>query len=191
MGPGTPLVVQWLRLHGPKAGGPGLIPGQGTRSHMPQLKKERKRNGARLCRSISCRWNVGTTYSEKLRCVCVPVCSAGSCHSVVSNSLWPHEPQHTRPSCPSPTPRVYPNSCPLSRWCHPAILSSVIPFSSCPQSFPTSGSFQMSQLFTSGGQNIGVSASASVLPMNTIKSPATLSEGIPNLCPRGITEAGT
>ena len=68
--------------------------------------------------------------------------------SVVSDSLWPHEPQHARPSCPSPTPRVYPNSCPLSRWCHPRISSSVIPFSSCPESFPASESFPMSQLFT-------------------------------------------
>jgi len=88
-------------------------------------------------------------------------------HSVVSNSLWPHEPQHTRPPCPSPIPRVHPNPCPLSQWCHPTISSSVIPFSSCPQSFPSSGSFQMSQLFTSGGQSIGVSASTAVLPMNT------------------------
>ena len=88
-------------------------------------------------------------------------------HSVVSDSLRPHEPQHARPPCPSPTPRVHPNSCPLSRWCHPTISSFVVPFSSWPQSFPTSGSFQMSQLFASGGQSIGVSASASVLPMNT------------------------
>ena len=88
-------------------------------------------------------------------------------HSVVSDSLRPRESQHTRPPCPSPTPGVYPNSCPSSRWCHPAILSSVIPFSSCPQSLPASGSFPMSQLFTWGGQSIGVSASASVLPMNT------------------------
>ena len=87
-------------------------------------------------------------------------------HSVVSNSLWAHEPQHARPPCPSPAAGVYLNSCPLSRWCHPTISSSVIPFSSCLQSFPTSGSFQMSQLFASGGQSIGVSASASVLPMN-------------------------
>ena len=72
-----------------------------------------------------------------------------------------------RPLCPSPTPGVHPNSCPLSRWCHPAISSSVVPFSSCPQSFPASGSFQMSQLFTSGSQNNGVSASTSVLPVNT------------------------
>ena len=87
--------------------------------------------------------------------------------SVVSNSLQPHEPQHARPPCPSPTPGVFSNSCPLSRWCHPAISSSVIPFSSCPQSLPESGSFPMSQLFASGGQSTGVSASASVLPMNT------------------------
>ena len=86
-------------------------------------------------------------------------------HSVVSNSLRPHEPQHARLPCPSPTPRVYPNSCPLSRWCHPTISSSVIPFSSHLQSFPASGSFPMSQFFTSGGQ-IGASAIASVLPMN-------------------------
>ena len=86
---------------------------------------------------------------------------------VRSNSLQPHETQHARPPCPSPTPRVYPNPCPLSRWCHPTILSSVVPFSSCPQSFPASGSFPMSQLFASGGQSIGVSASTSVLPMNT------------------------
>ena len=88
-------------------------------------------------------------------------------HSVVSDSLWPHEPQHTRPPCPTPTPRVHPNPCPWSWWCHPTISSSVIPFSSCPQSFPASGSFQISQLFASVSQNIGISASTSVLPMNT------------------------
>ena len=87
--------------------------------------------------------------------------------SVMSDSLRPHGPQHARPPCPSPTPGVHPNPCPLSQWCHPTISSSVIPFSSCLQSFPTSGPFQMSQLFASGGQIIGVSASASVLPMNT------------------------
>ena len=86
---------------------------------------------------------------------------------VVSDSLWPHELQHARPPCPSQTPGVYLNSCPSSWWCHPAISSSVIPFSSHLQSFPESGSFQTSQLFRSGGQSIGVSASASVLPMNT------------------------
>ena len=80
----------------------------------------------------------------------------------MSDSLQPHESQHTRPPCPSPTPGAYSNSCPSSRWCHPAILSSVVPFSSCPKSLPASGSFPMSQLFASGGQSIGVSASASV-----------------------------
>ena len=87
--------------------------------------------------------------------------------SVMSNSLWPHEPQHARPPYSSPTPGVYPNPCPLSRWCHPTISSSVVPFSSCLQSFPASGSFQMSQLFAWGGQSTGVSASRSVLPVNT------------------------
>ena len=85
--------------------------------------------------------------------------------SVVSHSLRPHELQHARPPCPSPTPGLHPNPCPLSRWCHPTISSSVIPFS-CPQSFPASGSFPMSQFFASGGQSIRVSASTSVLPMN-------------------------
>ena len=87
-------------------------------------------------------------------------------HSVVSDSLWSHGLQHTRFLWPSLSPGVYPNSCPLSWWCDPTILSSVIPFSSCLHSFPASGSFQMSQLFASGGQSIGVSASVSVLPMN-------------------------
>jgi len=88
-------------------------------------------------------------------------------HSVVSDSLQPHKSQHARPPCPSPTPGVHPNSCPSSRWRHPAISSSVIPFSSCPQSLPASESFPVSQLFAWSGQRIGVSALASVLPMNT------------------------
>ena len=87
-------------------------------------------------------------------------------HSVTSDSLQPHGLQHTRLPCPSPTPRAYSNSCPLSQWCHPTISFSVIPFSSSLQLFPASGSFPMSQFFASGGQSIGVSASASVLPMN-------------------------
>ena len=87
--------------------------------------------------------------------------------SVVSNSLRAHEPQHARPPCPSPTPGVHPNPCPSSWWCHPTISSSVVLFSSCSQSFPTSGSFQMSQLFIWCGQSIGVSASKSVLSVNT------------------------
>ena len=93
--------------------------------------------------------------------------SAQFSHSVMSDSLWPQEPQQARPPGPSPTPGVHPNPWPLNQWCHPTISSSVIPFSSCPQSFPASGSFQMSQLFISGGESIGVSASTSVLPMNT------------------------
>ena len=87
-------------------------------------------------------------------------------HSVMSDSLQSHGLKHARPPCPSPTPEVYSNSCPLSRWCHPTISSSVIPFSSPRQSFPASGPFPMSQFFTSGGQSIRVSGSASVLPMN-------------------------
>ena len=94
-------------------------------------------------------------------------CSVQFSSSVTSDSLWPHELQLARPPRPSPTPGVHPNSCPLSQWWHPTISSSVMPFSSCPQSFPASGSFQMSQLFASGGQRIGVSSSTSALPMNT------------------------
>ena len=92
-------------------------------------------------------------------------------HSVVSDSLQPHGLQQTRLPCPSPTPGVYSNSCPLTQWCHPTILTSVIPFSSCIQSLPASGSFQMSQFFALDGQSIGVSASTSVLPMNTRDRP--------------------
>ena len=88
-------------------------------------------------------------------------------HSVMFDSLWPHEPKHARPSCPSPTPGVHPNTCPSSWWCHPTISSSVDPFSSHLQLFSASGSFQMSQFFPTGAQSIGVSALASVLPMNT------------------------
>ena len=86
--------------------------------------------------------------------------------SVMSDTLWPHGLQQARPPCPSPTPRVYSNTCPLSRWCHPTISSSVVPFSSHLQSFPASGSFPVSQVFSSDGQDIRTSASALVLPMN-------------------------
>ena len=96
-------------------------------------------------------------------CLCVSVQFS---RSVMSDSLWPHELQHTRPPCPSPTPGACSNSCPSSQWCHLTISSSVVPFSSCLQSFPASGSFSVSQYFTSGGQSIGVSALASVLSMN-------------------------
>ena len=93
--------------------------------------------------------------------------------SVVSDSLWPHGLQHISPPCPSPTPGVYSNSCPLSWWCHSTISSSVVLFSSCLQSFPALGSFLMSQFFTSGGQSIGVSASASILPRDSQESSPT------------------
>ena len=96
-----------------------------------------------------------------------PFSSVQFSRSVVSYSLRPHESQHSRPSCLSPTSKVHSNSCPLSQWCHPAISSSIVPFSSCPQSFRALGSFPMSQPFTWGSQSIGVSALASVLPMNT------------------------
>ena len=103
-------------------------------------------------------------------------CSAQFSCSVVSDSLWRHGLQYTRPPCSSPTPIVYSNSCPWSWWCHPTLSSSVIPFSSSLQSFPASGSFPISQFFTSGGQRIGISASTSVLPMN-----------IQGWCPLGLT----
>ena len=109
--------------------------------------------------SWKCIWNIEPTEHWSLA-------SVQFIHSVVSNSLQPRGLQHARLPCLSPTPRVYSNSCPLSRWCHPTISSSVFPFSSYRQSFPAPGSFQMSQFFASGGQNIGVSASALVLPMN-------------------------
>ena len=101
------------------------------------------------------------------RCLVVLQISVQFSCSVVSDSLQPHESQHSRPPCPSPTPGVYPNSRSLSRGYHPAISSSVVPFSSCPQSVPAPGSFPMSQIFTWGGQSIAASASTSVLPMNT------------------------
>ena len=107
----------------------------------------------------------------------------------MSDSLWPLGLQHTRTPCPSPTPVVYPNSCPLSRWCHPAISSSVIPSSSCPQSLPSSESFPMSQLFAWGGQSIGVSASASVLPMNIQDWSPLVFTGLISLQSKGLSRA--
>ena len=109
-------------------------------------------------------WSIIDLSSGFWRVTLIQFSSVQFSRSVVSNSLWPHELQHTRPLCPSPTPRVHSDSRPSSQWCHPAISSSVIPFSSCPQSLPASGSFPMSQLFTWGGQSTGVSALASCLP---------------------------
>ena len=126
------------------------------------LRQQRKTNGdsecSKLCKSQLELWEMVVDSA---------LSSVQLSRSVVSDFLRPHEPQHARPPCPSPTPRVHPNSSPSSRWCHPTFSSSLVPFSSCPQSFPASGSFQMSQLFAWGGQSIGVSASTSVLPMNT------------------------
>ena len=110
-----------------------------------------------ICGEICYFLSFGTTFPHSVQ----------FSHSVVSDSLWPHESQHARPPCPSPAPRVYSYSCLSIRWCHPAISSSVVSFSSCPQSLPASGSFPMSQLFAWGGQSIGISAPASVLPMNS------------------------
>ena len=122
-------------------------------------------------------WRYQSIFSYSTRIFsCSIFSSVQFSHSIVSDSLWPHGLQDTRPPCPSLTPRAYSHSYPLSRWCHPTVSSSVVPFSSCPQSFPASGSFQMSQLFASGGQSIGISASASVLPMN-----------IQDWCPLGWT----
>ena len=119
----------------------GIFPAQGSNPHLLRLLH---------CRQILCCWATGKV-------------SVQFSNSVVSDSLWPHESQHAKPPCPSPTPRVHSNSCPSSQWCHPAISFSVIPFSSCPQSLPASGYFPISQLFTWGGQSTGVSALASVL----------------------------
>ena len=108
------------------------------------------------------------SQNMKIQCAVCPLShfSVQFSRSVMTNSLWPHGLQHARPPCPLPTPRIYSNSCPLSRWCHPTISYSVVPFSSCLQFFPASRSFQINQFFASGGQSIGVSASASVLPMD-------------------------
>ena len=124
------------------------------KSLLMQVKKESEKAGLKL--------NIQKTKIMASG----PISSVWFSHSVVSDSLWPHEPQHARPPCPSPTPGVHLNPRPLSRWCHPTISSSVFPLSSHLQSFQASGAFQMSQLFTLGGQSVGVSGSTSVLPMN-------------------------
>ena len=115
---------------------------------------------------INCYWNLHKSLLFSTIFFMVFLLLVQFSRSVVSDSLRPHELQHARPPCLSPTPGIHPNSCALGRWCHLAISSSVIPFSSCPQSLPAPESFPMSQLFAWGGQSTGVSASASVLPMN-------------------------
>ena len=126
------------------------------------LRKKKKLSGKKISCHQKVTWKHGTFLDIK-----DPISSVQFSHSVVSDSLQPNGPRHTRPPWPSPTPRVYPKSRSLSRWCHPAISSSVIPFSSHLLSFPESGSFPLSQFFVSGDQSIGVSASISVLPMNS------------------------
>ena len=118
-------------------------------------------------RSLRGLWKISQVYNLFLGFPTSVLSSVQFSHSVVSDCLQPHESQHARPPCPSPTPGVHPDPLPSSQWCHPAISSSVVPFSSCPHSLPASESFPMSQLFTWGGQSIGVSALASVRPMNT------------------------
>ena len=128
-----------------------------THTHRTLLKVKKKKNLISKFNALftSLIWPFSNTWPSSVKFSL----------SVVSNSLQPHGLQHIRPPCPSPTPGVYSNSCPLSQWCHPTISSSVVPFSSCLQSFPASGSFPTSQFFASGGESIGVSASASVFPM--------------------------
>ena len=129
--------------------------------------KQRERDKRTCKKNEKKKWRVNICKAQRTVFSLVGTIFSSVQSSVVSDSLWPHELQHARPPCPSPTPGVQPNSCPSSRWCHPAISSSVVPFSSCPQSLPASESFPMSQLVTWGGQSTGVSALASVLQMNT------------------------
>ena len=165
---GLGKVAQTVKHLPTDAGDPGLIPGSGRSfgkgndnplqySYLGNSTDRSSTGGIQSMGSqrVGHDWATNTSPSVQFN------------RSVVSDSLRPQGLQHAKPPCPSPTPGVYSNSCPLSQWCHPTISSSVVPFSSCPQSFPESGSFQMSQLFASGGQRIGVSASASVLPVNT------------------------
>ena len=134
-----------------------------------QLGREHILHSAVDSANFSCPHNKGAS-SHLLSCLyhhfSQTFSSVQFSHSIMSNSLQPHESQHARPRCPLPTPGVHPNSCPSSQWCHLTISSSIVPFASCPQSFPASGSFPMSRFFSLGGQSIGASASASVLPMN-------------------------
>ena len=149
-------MVQWVRLRASTVGDVGLILARRTKILHTVWKPSEQSKYKHIIYKIN-------KPSKKLYVFVIHFVQFS--RSVVSDSLWPYEPQHARPPCPSPTPRVHPSSCPLR--CHPIISSSVVPFSSCPQSFPASGSFPMSQLFTSDGQRIGVSASPSVLPVNT------------------------
>ena len=139
---------------------PGDLPDPGIEPSLPHCRQ--------TLYHLSHHWPLGKRKFKLLWNNTAHLFSSVQCsRSVMFDSLWPHESQHAKPPCPSPTPGVYSNLCPLSWWCHPAISSSVVPFSSCPQSLPASGSFPMNQLFAWGIQSTGVSASASVLPVNT------------------------
>ena len=160
---GASLPGQCLKLCSSTAGGMGSIPGRGTKilyatehTQRQAILKTRNSKTQVICNSDQRGKCLYCIYANKR------FSSVQFSHSVMSNSLQPHESQHARPPCPSPTPGVHSNSHPSSRWCHPAISSSVVPFSSHLQCFPASGSFPMSQLFASGGQSVGVSALASV-----------------------------
>ena len=179
------ILVRELRFHMPQgAAKPGK---KKKKKKSPSLKKrERKRESAcagtkkmpcwknhpNSCEGVEIRGGWDSWEAKELHSKWDPgveefnsnIVSVQFSHSVMSDSLRPHESQHARPHCPSPTPGVYPNPCPSSQWCHLAISSSVVPFSSCPPSLPAPGSFPMSQLFTWGGQSTGISALASFLP---------------------------
>ena len=148
--------------------------------------------GLESSRNYDCR-NIGFCLAMYFKSCCLKawhlisqISSVQFRHSVLSDSLQPPESQHARPPCQSPTPGVYSNSCPSSQWCHPAISSSIVPFCSCPQSLPGSGSFPMNQLFLWSGQSIGASASASVLPMNTQDSSPLWWTGWISLLSKGL-----
>ena len=162
------LLISWLQSPSAVISEPKKIKSVTVSAVSPSICHEVMGNTWWWSRSQSqeANWTNMSFFKHRKCCLILLQVIVQFSRSVVSDSLWPHELQHARPPCPSPTPGVHPNSCASSRWCHPAISSSVVPFSSCPQSLPASESFPMSQLFSWGGQSIEVSASASVLPMN-------------------------
>ena len=160
-----PTVVQWFRFCASTSGCMGWG-SSACHKVWPKNPKQTNQKSGRPIHTFLQRRHTDSQVGHEKMLNTANYSVQFSC-SVVPDSLWAHEPPHTRPPCPSPTPGDHPNPCTLSWWCHPTISSSVILFSSCPQSLPASGSFQMSQLFASVGQSTGVSASTSVLPMNT------------------------
>ena len=173
-GNGSPL--QCSRLENPRDGEAWWAAIYGVaQSQTPLMRLSSSSSSSSSCIALYCRqilyhWATREHYFEDTKCRWL-FSSVQVSRSIMSDCFRPHESQHARPPCSSPTPGIHPNSRPSSRWCHPAISSSVIPFSSCPQSLPASESFPMSQLFAWGGQNTGVSALASVLPKNSQDQP--------------------